>query len=69
VKALVYESPSFAGTVAVGMALLSIALEQKGLNHEDLEPVVYEFNDGITEIATKEQKILVIKDEMSGKLD
>jgi hypothetical protein len=69
VKALVSESPSFAGTVAVGMALLSIALEHKGLNHEDIEPLVFEFNDGITEIATKEQKILVIKDEMLGKLD
>lgn len=69
VKVLVSESPSFAGTVAVGMALLSIALEQKGLNHEDLEPLVNDFNDGLVKIATLTQKKEVMLDEMSGKLD
>lgn len=64
VKALVSESPSFAGTVAVGMALLSIALEQKGINHEDLEPLVNDFNDGLVSVATLEQKKQVIFDEM-----
>lgn len=68
VKALVSESPSFAGTVAVGMALLSIALEQKGLNHEDLEPLVNDFNDGLVNVATLEQKKQVMLDEISGTI-
>lgn len=68
VKTLVSETPSFAGTVAVGMALLSTALEQKGINHEDLEPLVNDFNAGLVSVATLEQKKEVMLDEMSGKL-
>lgn len=62
IEALVKESKSYAGTLTAGMSLVAIALEQKGLDEEKIHKCVDDFLLAVTEITTREQDMLVIKE-------
>lgn len=68
IEALVNESKSYSGTLTAGMSLVAIALEQKGLNEEKIRKCVDDFLLAITEITTREQDMLVLR-EMFAELD
>lgn len=68
IEALVNESLSYAGTLTAGMSIVAIALEQKGFKEEDVHRLVDNFLLAVTEITTREQDMLVIR-EMMAELD
>lgn len=68
IEALVKESKSYAGTLTAGMSLVAIALEQKGLDEEKIHKCVDDFLLAVTEITTREQDMLVLR-EMFNELE